>query len=192
MPYDDLIWSSYVARDSITWLCSCDKSSYIMSVYSPFHVVLLKSIEPNVHNQTLTQVSHCYVHVSACLKVIRPWLNLPTGGHGHVICMGVLDVWHSGCGNGLPQSSNSMRFISYGMHNIQSCWRLQCLTFCPIKQNVLMSCCMVILRSFGWWKDYLKLPSFFINNPQITQMITVYTNWSLCITFTMIYYIRQE
>ncbi len=25
-----------------------------------------------------------------------------------------------------------------------------------------------------------------------TQMITLYTNWSLYITFTMIYYIRQE
>ncbi len=27
------------------------------------------------------------VYVSFCLKVIRPWLNLLTGGHGHVICM---------------------------------------------------------------------------------------------------------
>ncbi len=34
----------------------------------------------------------------------------------------------------------------------------------------------------------LKLPSLFIN----TQMTTLYINWSLYITFTMIYYIRQE
>ncbi len=25
-----------------------------------------------------------------CLTVIRPWLKLPTGGHGHVTCMGDL------------------------------------------------------------------------------------------------------
>ncbi len=28
--------------------------------------------------------------------------------------------------------------------------------------------------------------------PKHTQMIILYTNWSLYITFTMIYYIRQE
>ncbi len=28
--------------------------------------------------------------------------------------------------------------------------------------------------------------------PKNAQMITLYTNWSLYITFTMIYYIRQE
>ncbi len=28
--------------------------------------------------------------------------------------------------------------------------------------------------------------------PQKAQMTTLYTNWSLYITFTMIYYIRQE
>ncbi len=44
--------------------------------------------EQNVNNQTLTQVSQLYDHVSFCLKVIRPWLNLPTGGHGHVMYMG--------------------------------------------------------------------------------------------------------
>ncbi len=27
---------------------------------------------------------------SFCLTVIRPSLNLPTGGHGHMICMGNL------------------------------------------------------------------------------------------------------
>ncbi len=27
---------------------------------------------------------------SFCLTVIRPWLKLPTGGHGQVICMGNL------------------------------------------------------------------------------------------------------
>ncbi len=33
------------------------------------------------------KVSQLYVHVSFCLKVIRSWHNLPTGGHGHVIYM---------------------------------------------------------------------------------------------------------
>ncbi len=49
----------------------------------------------NVNNQTLTQVSQLYVHVSFCLKVIRSWLNLSTGGHGHVIYVGVSawSVW---------------------------------------------------------------------------------------------------
>ncbi len=37
-----------------------------------------------------TQVKQLYVHIFFCLMVIRPWLNLPTSGHGHVICMGNL------------------------------------------------------------------------------------------------------
>ncbi len=32
-----------------------------------------------------------YVHIFFCLTVIRPWPNLPTGGHCHVICMGNLE-----------------------------------------------------------------------------------------------------
>ncbi len=51
------------------------------------HVVLLKCSEQNGNIQTLTQVSQLYVHVSFCLKVIRSWLNMPTGGHAYVICM---------------------------------------------------------------------------------------------------------
>ncbi len=47
----------------------------------------LKCTEQNVNNQNLTQVSQLYIHVSFCLKVIRSWHNLPTCGHGHVICM---------------------------------------------------------------------------------------------------------
>ncbi len=43
-------------------------------------------------NQNLTQVSQLYVQVSFCLKVIRSWHNLPTGGHGHVICMHDYDI----------------------------------------------------------------------------------------------------
>ncbi len=45
-------------------------------------------IEQNVNNQSLTQFSQLYVHVFVCLEIIRSWLNLPTGGHGHVICIG--------------------------------------------------------------------------------------------------------
>ncbi len=44
-------------------------------------------------NQTLTQVSQRFVLVSFCLIVIRWWLNVPTGGHGHVICMGGCGIW---------------------------------------------------------------------------------------------------
>ncbi len=53
------------------------------------YVHLLKCTKQNVNNKNLTQISQLYVYVSFCLKVIRSWLNLPTGGHGHVICMGV-------------------------------------------------------------------------------------------------------
>ncbi len=69
-------------RDSIRWLCSYNKSSYIRFVYSQCHVVLLNCTEQNVSNQTLTQVSQLYVYI-----LIRSWLNMPTGGHCHVICM---------------------------------------------------------------------------------------------------------
>ncbi len=48
---------------------------------------LIKCTEQNVNNKSLTQVSQLYVHVSFCLKAIRPWNNLSTGGHRHVICM---------------------------------------------------------------------------------------------------------
>ncbi len=74
-------------RVSISWLYSCNKSSYIRFVYSQYHVDWLKCTEQNVNNPNLTQVSQLYVYVSFCLKVIRSWHYLPTGGHGHVICM---------------------------------------------------------------------------------------------------------
>ncbi len=61
-----------------------------MFVYSQYHVDELKCIEQNVKNQSLTQVSQLYFQVSFCLKAIRPWHNLSTGGHGHVIRM--LDI----------------------------------------------------------------------------------------------------
>ncbi len=76
----------------IRWLNSCNKSSSSRSVYSQCHVVLLKCTEQNVNNQTLTRISQLYVHIFFCLKVVRSWLNMPTGGHGHVICMCVEEV----------------------------------------------------------------------------------------------------
>ncbi len=82
-------------RDSIRWrLYSCDKSSYIRSVYNECHVVLLKCTEQNVNNKTLPKISQLYVHVFFCLKVIKSWLYLPFCGHGHAICMGdiVIDL----------------------------------------------------------------------------------------------------
>ncbi len=60
---------------------SYDYSSYIRSVYKQCHMVLFKSTEQNISNQTLTQVSQLYAHVFFCLKVIRSLLNLPTGGY---------------------------------------------------------------------------------------------------------------
>ncbi len=79
----DISW----ARDSIRWFYSCNKSSHIRSVYSQCHVDILKCTEQNV------KVSQLYVHVSFCLKVIRSWLNLPTGGHGPVLYMGYESVY---------------------------------------------------------------------------------------------------
>ncbi len=68
---------------------------------------LFKCSEQNVNNQSLTEVSQLYVHISFCLKVIGSCLNLPTGGHGHVICMGdgghVICMGHDNpCCNGSP------------------------------------------------------------------------------------------
>ncbi len=60
-----------ITRDSISRFYSCDTSSYIMFVYCQCHVDSLKCTEQNVNNQTLTQVSHYYVHVSFCLEVFR-------------------------------------------------------------------------------------------------------------------------
>ncbi len=89
-----LVSLAVISKIAISWLYSCDKSSYIRSVYSQCPVDSLKCTEQNVNNQTLIQVSQLYVHVFFCLKVIRSWLNLPIGGHGHVICMGAFD-WRS-------------------------------------------------------------------------------------------------
>ncbi len=71
--------NSQQSRHSIRWLWSCDKSSYIRSVYIEGHVDWLKCSQQNVNKQSLTQISQLYIHVYLCLKVIRSWLNLPTG-----------------------------------------------------------------------------------------------------------------
>ncbi len=39
------------------------------------------------------KVSQLYVHVFFCLKVIRSWLYLLTGVHGHLICMGDAEAY---------------------------------------------------------------------------------------------------
>ncbi len=51
IPLDATTW------DSISWLYSCDKSTYIRSVYNQCHVDLLKCTDQNINNETLTQVS---------------------------------------------------------------------------------------------------------------------------------------
>ncbi len=51
---------------------------------------LLKCTEQLVNNQSLTQASQRYDHVSFCIKVIWSQQNLPNGGHGRVICMDVV------------------------------------------------------------------------------------------------------
>ncbi len=53
---------------------------------------LLKCYDQNANKQSITQVSHFYVHVSCCLNVISSSLNLLTGGNCHVICMGSGDI----------------------------------------------------------------------------------------------------
>ncbi len=72
--------------DSTRWLYSCDKISYTRSDYSQCDVDL---ITVNVDSLKCAEqnISQLYIHVSFCFKVIRLWLNLPTGGHSHVICM---------------------------------------------------------------------------------------------------------
>ncbi len=58
-----------------------------LSIYlsSQWYADLLKCTEQNVY--ILTQISQLYVHISFCLKVIKQWLNMSTGGHVHVICI---------------------------------------------------------------------------------------------------------
>ncbi len=57
-----------------------------------------------------------YVHIFFCLTVIRPWQNLSTGGHGHMICMGNLGgvVSQRNTPGGCPETHKS--------------------SFCPYKQ----------------------------------------------------------
>ncbi len=98
-------------RDSISWLHSCDKSSYIRSVCSQCHVDSLAGTEQKVNNQTLTQVSQLYVHVSFSLKVISSWLNLPTSGHRHVICM---------CEDRQYPNFNILIMLTGGLHSWES------------------------------------------------------------------------
>ncbi len=52
---------------------------------------------------------------------------------------------------------------------------------------------IIVLVDDGKCMQYLKLPSLSQKIiPKSTQMYTLYTNLSLYIIFTMIYYIRQE
>ncbi len=44
----------------------------IRYVYTQCHVHSLGCSEQNVNNQTLTQVQQLDVHISFCLKIIRP------------------------------------------------------------------------------------------------------------------------
>ncbi len=68
--------SSRESSDSTSSLHSCDKSSYISSVYSQYYEDSLAYTSAQC-KQTLMQVSPLYVHVSFCLKVIRSWMHLP-------------------------------------------------------------------------------------------------------------------
>ncbi len=58
----------------------CETYSYIKSVNSQNHVHLLKCTEQNVNNQSLTQVSLLYVHVSCCKTA--HWWSWPCDLHG--------------------------------------------------------------------------------------------------------------
>ncbi len=66
LPPDPACHGTYltvISQVSISWLDSCDKSSYIRSVYSQCHVDSLKYSGQNVNNQTLAQVSQLYGQV---------------------------------------------------------------------------------------------------------------------------------
>ncbi len=113
-------------RDSISWLYSKVKPSYIRSVYSQYYVDLFKCIEQNVNNQSLTQVSQLYVHISFCLKVIRSWLNLPTGATQWCCCAQMSD--RRSCDIGLfnikrnhSVSKHNNKFNEIIEHEIMSC-----------------------------------------------------------------------
>ncbi len=83
------------------WEGNLEAISYFFVVqvmwFPSMRVVLLKGTEQNINNQTLTKVSQRYVHVFFCLKVIRSWLNMPTGSHGHVIWMCIWNVQMKRC-----------------------------------------------------------------------------------------------
>ncbi len=62
--------------------------------------------QSNSHTSLTTLCSHFHL-----LTVIRPWLNLPTGGHGQVICMGNLGGVFS-CEN-TPEGRKETHKISF-------------------------------------------------------------------------------
>ncbi len=96
------------------------KSSYIRAIYSYCYADLLKCPEQNVSDQSLTQVSQHYVHVSFCFKVIRSWLFMPISGHGHVICMSDMLM--------VQQKSWQCPVLmpTGNQHNIVTCWNQLC------------------------------------------------------------------
>ncbi len=61
-----------ISRVLISWIYSCNTYSYIRSVYNQCHVDSLKYTDQNVNNQTLTQVTQLYVHVSSYRDSIVP------------------------------------------------------------------------------------------------------------------------
>ncbi len=54
--------------------------------------------------------------------VIRPWLNLPTGGHGHVICMG--NLWGVSSRENTPEETHKSSFIPYKQISGRNEWSM--------------------------------------------------------------------
>ncbi len=116
----------------------------IRSVNSLCKVVLLNCTEQNINNQT-------YVHISFCLMVIRPWLNMPTSGHGHVIWMGVVDMIFPKCHVSVYKYTYSSSFVQSIQYVILIHWHLLSgfanrPRFLPHRRQLLKS----ITSLYGW------------------------------------------
>ncbi len=60
------------------------------TVPSPSRIIRIIIIIFLHDTSTVPLLQHYWYHIFVCLTVIRPWLKLLTGDHGHVICMGNL------------------------------------------------------------------------------------------------------
>ncbi len=95
-----LEWLSYIlichCISLSSWFIILDKNNFVKSsphywipIWASMYSMLITLLTTGLFT-AIVMLTHWHVHIFFCLKVIRPWLNLLTGGHGHVICMGDL------------------------------------------------------------------------------------------------------